>query len=347
MIIDFRSDTVTKPSAGMMQAMMNAEVGDDVFGEDPSVNKLEELAANMFGMEASLFCPSGTMTNQIAIKCHTQPGDEVICDESAHVYQYEAGGIAFNSGASVKLLYGDRGRITAEQVKVAINPDDNHKANTSLVCLENTSNRGGGSCYDFEEIKRIKKVCTDNNLSFHLDGARLFNALIAKNETPEQYGKIFDSISICLSKSLGCPVGSLLLGKKPARMTRSDGDFIKKARRVRKVFGGGMRQAGFLAAAGIYALQHNIERLKEDHLHAKQIAEAIAKKTFIKQLLPVETNIIIFELNEEITAAALVETLRKRDILCYAIAPDRVRLVVHLDISKEMMKRTIEIISTL
>lgn len=338
MIIDFRSDTVTKPSSAMLDVMMKAKVGDDVFGEDPSINELEELAANMFGMEATVFCPSGTMTNQIAIKCHTQPGDEVICDESSHVYQYEGGGIAFNSSASVKLLYGDRGRITAEQVKAAINPDDNHRANTSLVSLENTSNRGGGSCYDLDEIKKIKQVCIDNKLAFHLDGARLFNALVAKKETPKQYGELFDSISICLSKSLGCPVGSLLLGKK---------DFIKKARRVRKVFGGGMRQAGFLAAAGIYALQNNIDRLREDHDHANEIAGVIAKKNFVKQVLPVETNIIIFELNSSITAPALVAKLKDQNILGYAIAPDRVRLVVHLDISKEMVKQTNEIFSAL
>src|SRR5437762_4030119 len=200
MTIDFRSDTVTKPTADMMKAMMNAKVGDDVFGEDPSINELEALTATMFGMEAAIFCPSGTMTNQIAIKCHTQPGDEVICDESAHVYQYEGGGIAFNSGASVKLLQGDRGRITAAQVIASINPDDNHRAHTSLVCLENTSNRGGGSCYDFEEIKKIRQACSENNLKFHLDGARLFNALVAKHETSKQYGEIFDSISICLTK---------------------------------------------------------------------------------------------------------------------------------------------------
>src|SRR5215471_3375413 len=268
MLIDYRSDTVTKPTAGMMEAMMHAKVGDDVFGEDPSINELEALTANMFGMEAAIFCPSGTMTNQIGIKCHSQPGDEVICDENAHVYQYEGGGIAFNSGASVKLLPGDRGRITAKQVKIAINSDDNHKAHTSLVCLENTSNRGGGSCYDFEEIRKIREVCKDSNLRFHLDGARLFNALVEKNETPKQYGEIFDSVSICLSKGLGCPVGSVLIGKR---------DFIKKARRVRKVFGGGMRQAGFLAAAGIYALQNHISRLKEDHRHAKQIGEVLQK----------------------------------------------------------------------
>lgn len=322
----------------MMEAIISARVGDDVFGEDPSINELEKLVTDMFGMEAAIFCPSGTMTNQIAIKCHTQLGDEVICDESAHVYQYEGGGIAFNSGSSVKLLIGDKGRITADQVKNSINPDDNHKAHTSLVCLENTSNRGGGSCYDFSEIKKIQKVCTEHNLKLHLDGARLFNALVEKNETPKQYGEVFDSISICLSKSLGCPVGSLLIGKK---------DFIKKARRVRKVFGGGMRQAGFLAAAGIYALQNHVSRLKEDHQHAKQIGDVLQKKNFVKTVLPVETNIIIFETNESISAAALVEKLKQQNILGYAIAPNRVRLVVHLDIKEQMVEKTIETINKL
>ncbi len=338
MVIDFRSDTVTKPSPEMLQAMITAKVGDDVFGEDPSINELEQQAAKMFGIEAALFCPSGTMTNQIAIKCHTLPGDEVICDESAHVYQYEGGGIAANSGASVKLLYGDRGRITAEQVKAAINPEDVHRARTSLVCLENTSNRGGGSCYVFSAIENIKNVCDEHDLKFHLDGARLANAMVAKNETPEQYGKVFDSISICLSKSLGCPVGSLLLGKA---------DFIKKARRVRKSFGGGMRQAGFLAAAGIYALQNNIERLKEDHDHATAIATSINKKDFVQFVLPVETNIIIFELKEGLAAPLVVTKLKEQGILCYAIGPNRVRFVIHLDITAEMVNKTIKIISTL
>ena len=338
MIIDYRSDTVTKPTPAMMEAMMKAKVGDDVFSEDPSINELESMAAAMFGMESSIFCPSGTMTNQIAIKCHTQPGDEVICDESSHVYQYEGGGIAANSGASVKLLYGDFGRITSEQVKGAIQPDDAHRAHTSLVSLENTSNRGGGSCYDFAEIKKIQAVCKENKLAFHLDGARLWNALVAKNETPKQYGEAFDSISICLSKSLGCPVGSLLVGKK---------DFIKKARRVRKAFGGGMRQAGFLAAAGIYALQNNIERLAEDHIHTKQIADAITKKDFVQLVLPVETNIIIFELKEGVTAPELVSKLKEQSILGYAISPNRIRLVVHLDISKEMVAKTIEVFNQL
>lgn len=335
MIIDFRSDTVTRPTAGMMEAMMNAKVGDDVFGEDPSINELEQFLAGLFGMEAAVFCPSGTMTNQIAIKCHTQPGDEVICDENAHVYQYEGGGIAFNAGASVKLLKGDRGRITADQVLTSINPNDNHKAHTSLVCLENTSNRGGGSCYDFTEIIRIRQVCNDNDLKFHLDGARLFNALVEKKETPKQYGEVFDSISICLSKSLGCPVGSLLLGKK---------DFIRKARRVRKVFGGGMRQAGFLAAAGMYALKNHVDRLKEDHFHAKQIGDILQKKSFVKILLPVETNLIIFETDDSTTAPAFVEKLKEKNILGYAISRDRVRLVTHLDITKEMVEKTVDIL---
>lgn len=338
MTIDFRSDTVTKPTPAMLKAMMTAKIGDDVFGEDPSINELERMSAEMFGMESGLFCPSGTMTNQIAIKCHTQPGDEVICDESAHVYQYEGGGIAFNSSASVKLLYGDRGRINASQVKTAINPDDNHKARTSVVCLENTSNRGGGSCYDFEEIKKIRQVCIENNLLLHLDGARLWNALVAKNESPQQYGQVFDSISICLSKSLGCPVGSVLIGKK---------DFIKKGRRIRKVFGGGMRQAGFLAAAGIYALQNNIERLKHDHGHAALIGKAISSSPIAKAVLPIETNIIIFETAETTTASTIVEKLKQKEIYCYAIAPDRVRFVVHLDITDEMVDKTIEIIKNI
>jgi len=338
MLIDFRSDTVTKPSAGMLEAMATAKVGDDVFGEDPTINELEQLVASFFGMEAAIFCPSGTMTNQIAIKCHTQPGDEVICDESSHVYQYEGGGIAFNSSASVKLLKGDRGRITAEQVKSSINRDDNHKARTSLVSLENTSNLGGGSCYNFEEIKKIKTVCLQNNLALHLDGARIWNALVAKNETPKQYGEVFNSISVCLSKGLGCPVGSLLVGEK---------GFIKKARRIRKVFGGGMRQAGFIAAAGIYAIQNNFQRLKVDHLHATQISEALKSKYFIKEILPAETNIIIFEMNDKMTAADFVSKFKEQDILCFEIAPGKVRLILHLDITKKMVEKTIEIISKL
>ncbi|HOZ70546.1 MAG TPA: GntG family PLP-dependent aldolase [Chitinophagaceae bacterium] len=338
MIIDFRSDTVTRPTPGMQEAMMKAPVGDDVFGEDPSINTLQEMTADLFGMEAALFCPSGTMTNQIAIKCHTQPGDEVICDESSHIYQYEGGGIALNSGASVKLLYGDRGRINARQVEEAIQPDDVHRAHTRMVSLENTSNRGGGSCYTFSEIQAIQQVCMRHDLAFHLDGARLWNAIVARKEDPLHYGKVFDSISICLSKSLGCPVGSLLLGTK---------DFIKKAKRYRKVFGGGMRQGGFMAAAGIYALEHHIERLKEDHANAKAIATAISSRSFVKMMLPVETNIIIFELDESLTAPQLVARLKEQDILGYAISPNRVRLVTHLDITPAMTEKTIQVFNQL
>jgi threonine aldolase len=345
MITDLRSDTFTKPSAAMLEAMFKAPVGDDVFGEDPSVNQLQAMAADMFGMEASLFCPSGTMTNQVAIKCHTRPGDEVICDKMSHVYIYEGGGIAFNSGCQVKALEGERGRITAEQVMEAINPDDVHKARTSLVSLENTANRGGGSCYDLTEIQKIKEVCLNNKLTLHLDGARLWNALVANNENPKAYGELFDSISICLSKGMGTPVGSLLVGNT---------DFIKQARRVRKVFGGGMRQAGYMAAAGIYALENNINRLDEDHQHARQIAEALMKKNFIGRIMPVETNIIIFEVNENYSetpegpiAKEFCDDLRRHEILCMPISANQVRMVTHLDFTKEMLKELVDLIDSL
>jgi threonine aldolase len=338
MLVDLRSDTMTKPTPAMLDAMMKAEVGDDVFGEDPSINKLEAMAAEMFGMEAALYSPTGTMSNQIGIKVHTQPGDEVLCDKTAHVYQYEGGGIAFNSGCQVKLLDGDNGKFTAAQVAAAINPDDVHKAHTSLVCIENTSNRGGGSCYDLEEIKRIRKACDDNKLMLHLDGARLFNAMVAKKETPKQYGQIFDSISVCLNKGLGCPVGSILIGGK---------EYIRKARRVRKVFGGGMRQAGYLAASGIYALVNHIDRLAEDHDHARQIAVAVAKKDFAGKMLPVETNIIIFEIKAPHQAKQVAELLKKHNILTIAISPTQIRMVLHLNVTKEMVKYTIDVISNL
>lgn len=322
----------------MLEAMFKAPVGDDVFGEDPSVNELEAMTAQMFGMEAALFCPSGTMTNQIGIKCHTQPGDEVICDKVSHVYIYEGGGIAFNSGSQVKPLDGDRGRITADQVLEAINPDDVHKARTSLVSLENTANRGGGSCYNFADFLTIKECCLKNKLSLHLDGARLWNALVAQNETPQQYGEIFDSISVCLSKGLGTPVGSLLLGKH---------DYIKKARRVRKVFGGGMRQAGYLAAAGIYALENNIARLADDHAHAHDIAAALAKKDFIGKIMPVETNIVIFEVMGSYKAQEFCDRLKLDDILCLAISPTQVRMVTHLDVTQEMVQKLVGVIDSL
>ncbi len=338
MITDLRSDTVTTPTPAMLSAMFNAPVGDDVFGEDPTINQLEHMAANMFGMEAAIFCPSGTMTNQIAIKCHTQPGDEVICDKLSHVYQYEGGGIAFNSGSQVKLVDGNKGRITAEQVTEGINADADYKAKTSLVSLENTTNRGGGACYHFTDILAIREVCLKNNLKFHLDGARLFNALVEKGETPKQYGEVFDTISICLSKGLGTPVGSLLLGKK---------DLIKKARRFRKVFGGGMRQAGYLAAAGIYALENNIQRLADDHIHARQIGEALQEMSFITNMMPVETNILIFDVLPPYTPVSFAEQLAQHRVLVMPISPTQVRMVTHLDITSEMVKRLAALIGEL
>jgi threonine aldolase len=341
----------------MREVMANAPLGDDVFAEDPSINALETFAAGLFGMESAIFCPSGTMTNQIAIKCHTQPGDEVICDADAHIYQYEGGGIAFNAGCSVKLVAGNRGRITADQVKASIQPDDVHRPISRLVCLENTANRGGGSCYDFQEIEAIRKVCSTAGLSLHLDGARLFNAVVSQQSVvgrqrqadgsqathdyrllAKDFGRVFDSISICLSKGLGAPVGSLLLGKEA---------FIRKARRVRKVFGGGMRQAGMLAAAGMYALQHHVERLSEDHFHAQLIADALRKKDFIAEVLPVETNIIIAEVREPWTPALFVEAMKQKGVLLFAFSPTRFRMVTHLDLNREMVDQTINIIEKL
>ena len=331
-MIDFRSDTVTLPTPGMLAYMQAAPLGDDVFGEDPSINALEAKTAGLFGMEAGLFCPSGTMTNQLAIKTHTQAGDEVICEELSHIYQYEGGGIASNSGSSVKLLRGNRGRITAAQVLAAINPDDVHKPISTLVSLENTCNRGGGACYDFSEIEAIQKVAKSNGLGLHLDGARIFNAIVHKKEDPKQYGKVFDSISICLSKGLGAPVGSVLLGSTP---------FIKKARRWRKVFGGGMRQAGSLAAAGIYALDNHIERLKEDHTKALEIKNALLKKDFVKEIFEVETNIVIAHIEGKYNATQLAAALKEKNILVIAMTPALIRFVVHLDITTEMLASTL------
>jgi threonine aldolase len=334
-MIDFRSDTVTKPTEGMLAAMFTAKVGDDVFGEDETVNALEIKTADLFGMEAGMFCPSGTMTNQIAIKCFTQPLDEVITDQTAHVYRYEGGGIMFNSAASVRLLNGDRGRITAEMIETEINPVGNvHHPHSSLVVLENTVNRGGGSFYTLDQIEPIYHLSRLKGLRLHLDGARIFNALAASGDTAKEYGQYFDGISVCLSKGLGAPVGSVLLGSK---------ETIKYARRIRKVMGGGMRQAGFLAAAGIYALDHHVERLKEDHLHAQQIADVIKQLPFVKGLMPVDTNIIIFELHEHQNADHLVEELKRKGILCGTFGKQMIRFVTHLDITADQTQQTIDI----
>ena len=328
--IDLRSDTVTKPTSGMMQAIINAEVGDDVYKEDPTVNKLERKLADMFGMDEALFFPTGSMANQAAIKLHTQPADQLICDKWAHVYNYEGGGASFNSGVSCKLVDGHRGMITAAQVEENINPPDfYHSPLTTLVCLENTTNKGGGACYDFEEIKKIKKVCDEHNLGLHLDGARLFNALVATKEDPKDYGKVFDTISVCLSKGLGTPLGTVLIGDKKV---------MKNAMRVRKVLGGGMRQIGFMAAAGLYALDHQVERLAEDHKRASELGRTLQEQEYIAEVEPVETNIVIFYLKDPSKEADLLAQLAKKDIKISNMGQGKLRIVTHLDYDAEMHK---------
>ncbi|SFF95570.1 threonine aldolase family protein [Pontibacter chinhatensis] len=337
--IDLRSDTVTRPTPAMLQAMFAAPVGDDVYGEDPTVNALEEKAAVMFGMEAGLFCPSGTMTNQIAIKVHTAPLTEVICDITAHIHQYEGGGIAFNSGASTALVHGERGKMTPQQVEANIRPLDNiHFPETRLVALENSCNKGGGSFYTLQEIAAISEVCKRHNLALHLDGARVFNALAASGDSAQDYGLYFDSISVCLSKGLGAPVGSVLLGSR---------EFIKRARRVRKVFGGGMRQAGYLAAACIYALDNHIERLHEDHRRAKELEQVLLQSSYVESVMPVETNIVIFKLNERMQDAAFVQALAKQNILASSFGPQMIRFVTHLDITEEMHQHLLQVLQAL
>lgn len=334
MTVDLRSDTVTKPTPGMLEAMFNAKVGDDVFGEDEAINELEQKSAAIFGKEAGIFCPSGTMTNQIAIKCFTQPLDELITDETAHVYRYEGGGIAFNSAVSTRLLSGYRGIVTAEMIEPEINAENIHFPHTSLVVLENTSNRGGGSCYTLEQIKPIAKLCRDKGLKLHLDGARIFNALAYTGDSAAEYGKYFDGISVCLSKGLGAPVGSVFLADK---------ETIKYARRLRKVLGGGMRQAGFLAAAGIYALDHHVERLKIDHAHAQIVADQLSKCASVSNVLPVETNLILFDTVEP--AAVVSEKLGKYGIKALPTSANRIRFVLHLDVHPEQVEYLVKVLS--
>jgi len=334
MMIDLRSDTVTQPSAGMLEAMRQAQVGDDVFGEDPTVNELEDTVAEMFGKEAGLFCPSGTMTNQIAIKVHTQPGDELICDVNSHIYNYEGGGISFNSGVQAKLLAGDEGRLTAAAIEANINADYDWLTRTSLISLENTINRAGGSYYTTAQIAPITDLCKKQGLALHLDGARIFNALVATKESPKQTGSLFDSISVCLSKGLGAPVGSVLLGPK---------DFIRKARKVRKVFGGGMRQAGFLAAAGLYAVKNNLERLEEDHRRAAVLGALISDLPFVQAVLPVYTNIVIFHLDpKKISGTSFEKQMMERGIRVSSFGKQTIRLVTHLDFTEMMLEQCIQ-----
>ena len=313
----------------MLQAMFAAEVGDDVFSEDPTINLLESTMSALFNHEAALFCASGTMANQIAVKAHTQPMDEIMLDKTAHIYYYETAGFAFHSGVSVKLIDGDKGRITAEQVMENIQPNFDWLPKTSLVCLENTSNKGGGSCYELQAIEEIKATCDAHGLKLHMDGARLYNAIVAKRYTTKQIGALCDSISVCFSKGLGTPVGSVLIGSK---------EFIRKARRIRKVFGGGMRQAGYLAAACLYALEHHVERLAIDHQHAKQIAAVLENLSWIKEVLPCETNILIFTIDETKTSVeAVLSYLKQNGILAVQFGKHQIRMVFHLDISEDMV----------
>ncbi len=337
-MINLISDTVTQPTAAMREAMMKAEVGDDVFGQDPTINALEEKMAEMFGKPAAIFCPSGTMTNQIAIKVHTQPLDEVICDHYSHIYQYEVGGYASNSGVGVNLIQGENGKITAEQIAAAVKPVYDWLPISKLVVLENTCNKGGGSYYTIDEIRPIRKVCKNHNMKLHLDGARLFNALVETGEHPQQVGEQFDSISICLSKGLGAPVGSVLVGEK---------DFITQARRNRKVMGGGMRQAGFLAAACIYALDNHIERLKEDNDHAKELGAVLEEQCYVANVKPVKSNIVIFDLNGSHTAADFLIKLQQYGINASAFGPKTVRFVTHLDYTADMQKKVLDVLRQL
>ena len=335
MQINLISDTVTKPTKEMLEAMCQAEVGDDVFAADPTVNALQAFAAEMFGKEAALFCPSGTMTNQIAMNVHTQPLDEVICDHYSHVYQYETGGPAFNSGISMNLITGKHGKITADQIEAAIKPDYDWLPRTRLVVLENTTNKGGGNYYTIDEIKPISDLCKAKGLGLHLDGARLFNALVETEESTKEIGALFDSISICLSKGLGAPIGSLVIGNQ---------SFIKQARRVRKVLGGGMRQAGVIAAAGMYALKNNVGRLKLDNDRAKEIGTVLETLPYVSDVRPVKTNILIFDVNPPFTAASFLEILAEKGILASPFGPQTVRFVTHLDFTEEMKEETIKIL---
>ncbi len=335
MMIPLLSDTVTRPTPGMLDAMHNAKVGDDVFREDPTINALEAKCADLFGHEAALFCPSGTMTNQIALKVHTRPLDEVICDEMSHIYQYEVGGYAFHSGIAINLLHGENGILTPELVEAAIRPRQDWLPLSRLVVIENTCNKGGGSIYSLECIRGIRAVCQNHGLALHLDGARIFNALVETGDSPASIGAATDSISVCLSKGLGAPVGSVLTGGRA---------FIAEARRVRKVMGGGMRQAGFLAAAGIYALDHHIERLTDDHAHARMLAAALAELPWVGGIRPVQTNIVIFDLVPPLTPAVFLEYLKKNGIVASAFGPQTIRFVTHLDVSREMVETVVDVL---
>ncbi|MBW2091273.1 MAG: low-specificity L-threonine aldolase [Deltaproteobacteria bacterium] len=335
--VDLRSDTVTKPTPKMREIMAAAPVGDDVFGEDPSVNALQEKAADLLGHERSLFVPSGTMANQIAIKVLTQLGDEVLLESGSHPFNFESGAAAIISSVQLHTLTGKRGLMAPEQIEAAIRPDDIHCAPTRVICLENTHNRGGGSVYPVERVAAIRDVAKAHGLTMHLDGARLFNACVATGLKPVDYARYFETVSFCLSKGLGAPVGSLLCGNK---------DLIKEALRWRKVLGGGMRQAGILAAAGIYALDYHVERLSEDHDNAEFLAQGLAALEGIEiDPSEVETNILIFTVTHpRLSAPDLAKRLMSAGVLVLPVGPDQIRAVTHLDVSRADVERALEVI---
>jgi threonine aldolase len=334
MEINLISDTVTKPSPEMLQAMFNAKVGDDVFKQDPTVNAFEKMVADMFGKESALFFPSGTMANQTAIKLNTNPGDQIICDKWSHIHLYESGGASSNSGVNFNLLDGSRGMITAAQVKEGINdPEFYHTPMSKMVGIENTTNKGGGACYEIEELQKIKQVCINHNLKYHLDGARLWNAMMAKKQQPKQFGELFDTISVCFSKGLGAPIGSVLL---------ADGETMHRALRIRKIFGGNMRQSGYLAAAGIYALQNNINRLEEDHRRAKELGKQLAQCSWVEIVEPVETNIVVFSAQPHIQDQLVIEKLKQKGIAISLLAKGKLRMVTHLDYKQVMHEYVLE-----
>ena len=341
MHVDLRSDTITIPSKAMLSAMLSAKVGDDVYGEDPTVRKLEKKLAAMFGMDLAMFFPSGTMANQTAIKLHTNPGDQVICDKYSHVYNYEGGAGSFTSGVSFKLIDGERGMFNSNQVLESINPKEfYHSPLSSLVVIENTTNKGGGACWDIEEIKNIRKICKKNHLGLHLDGARIWNALVKKEERPLEYGDIFDTVSVCLSKGLGCPIGSVLLGKQ---------EIMKKAIRIRKILGGAMRQSGYLAAAGVFAIENNIKRLSDDHIRAKEIGEKLINMSFVKKVQDIETNIIVFEIDKSVKKETIINAFNKLNILFdwHSMGAKKIRIVTHINYTKEKHTYLLDSLETL
>jgi threonine aldolase len=335
--VDLRSDTVTKPSPGMRKAMAEAEVGDDVFHEDPSVNRLEEMVAALYGKEAAIYAASGTMANQLAIRAQTHHGDEIIMERTSHPFNSEAGALAALAGVQVNLIDGKQGIMDVEQIRAVVRTPNVHHAPTALICLENTHNRGGGSIWPLDKIRAVSDFARSISVPMHLDGARLLNACVATGLTPHDYAQYFDSCTLCLSKGLGAPVGSLVIGSK---------EFVTTAHRFRKQFGGGMRQAGILAAAGIYALEHNVERLAEDHLTAKRLARGIADIDGLDiDGNAVETNILYFHVRKPgLTVPMLLERLKTEGVLMLGTGPNSVRAVTHLDVSKEGIDRAIDVL---